>query len=166
MQSREWNIYFPKEGKSVFKVHCAFVYKQGETSQLAGLRGMAPPVWTETGEKNNNRKMNKHESGTEPTFLNIWRVCNGARHTKHMVWLLPARVMQEDTLILGSAGTAGSEHTDDSISEVIWNDSHACEDSQSPYLPFKAKKLLHQQENRGTAGRLYSNANQWKAPLG
>lgn len=105
------------------------MYKQGETSQLASLKGMAPPVWTETGEKN-NRKNNKHKSGTEPTFLKIRRVCCGARHTKHMVWLLPAWLMHIDTLILGSAATAGSEHTDESISEVIRNGSHACEDLQ------------------------------------
>lgn len=32
---------------------------------------MATVVWMETGEKNNNRKMNKHKSGTEPTSLKI-----------------------------------------------------------------------------------------------
>lgn len=68
--------------------------------------------------------------------------------------------MHVDTVVLKSAGTAGSEHTDDSISEIIRNGSHASEGAQSPYLPFKAKKLLHQQENRGNAGRLYSNAYQ------
>lgn len=93
-------------------------------------------------------------------------VCNGTRHRKHTVRLLPPWMMHVDTVVLKSAGIAGSEHTDDSISEIIRNGSHAPEGAQSPYLPFKAKKLLHRQENRGNAGRLYSNAYQWKAPLG
>jgi len=69
MQSRDGNIHLPKEGKSVLKVHRAFMYKQGETSQLTGLRGMATVIAIETGERNTTSKMNKHESGTEPTFL-------------------------------------------------------------------------------------------------
>lgn len=68
--------------------------------------------------------------------------------------------MHVDTVVFKSAGTAGSVHADDSVFEIIRNGSHASEGAQSPYLPFKAKKLLHQQENRGDAGRLCSNEYQ------
>lgn len=37
--------------------------------------------------------------------------------------------------------------------------------AQSSYLPFKAKKSLHRQENRRNAGGLYSNEYQWKLLL-
>lgn len=92
---------------------------------------MATAVWTEIGDKNSNRRKNKHESGTKPTFLEIRRVYSGTRHRKHMVWLLPAWAMHVDTVVLKSAGTAGSEHTDDSISKIIWNGSHASERTKS-----------------------------------
>lgn len=35
--------------------------------------------------KSSNRKMNKHKSGMESTFLKTWIVCNGTKHRKHMV---------------------------------------------------------------------------------
>lgn len=57
--------------------------------------------------------------------------------------------MREDTVVFKSASTAGSVHTDDSISEIIWNGSHVPEGAQSPYLPFQVKKLLHHEENIG-----------------
>lgn len=92
---------------------------------------MATAMWTEIGEKNNNRRKNMHKSGTKHTFLKIWRVYNGTRHRKHMVWLLPAWAMHVDTVVFKSAGTAGSDHTDDSISKIIRNGSHASEGTKS-----------------------------------
>lgn len=92
---------------------------------------MATAVWTEIVEKNKNTRKNKQKSGTKPTFLKMWRVYNGTRHRKHMVWLLPAWAMHVDTVVLKSAGTAGSKHTDDSISEIIRNGSHASERTES-----------------------------------
>lgn len=121
LQSKNRDIYLLEDEKSVLKAHCAFMYKF-----WAGLRRMTTTVWTEIGDKNNRRK-NKHKTGTKTTFLKIWRVYNGARHRKHMVWLLPAWAMLVDTVVLKSAGTAGSKHTDDSISKIIRNGSHASE---------------------------------------
>lgn len=144
MQSR--GGYLPSHGREDSPPSALNFHIQRGWNQAIGW-SKRNAVWIETGDKNNDRKIDRHKTGTEPTFLKIWSVRNGTRHTKHMVWLLPAWVMRVDRVVFKSAGTAGSVHTDDSISEIIWNGSHASEGAQSPYLPFKVKKPLHRQEN-------------------